>query len=315
MKQVVLLVVAALSCACAGIRPAPSAPDSAAPPSEDISLLNPLLRTHPALEFKELKPFSYKIRALIEKSTSTGQAEHVAVYFRDMENGPLRGANFEEKFSPASLLKVPLMMATLKLAEADPAILERRLRNDGDAPARSDFNGHALQSGKDYTVEQLLRAMIVSSDNNAVLLLRQVVGDAPLNDVFQDFGLVIPAVRTLDDSMSVREYASFFRILYNASYLNKEMSQKALEYLLASDFKRGIVAGVPPGVRVAHKFGERSHFDSDKKQLHDCGIVYHPRQHYILCVMSRGQDFDKLSGVIRDISALVYSEVTTGRRY
>ena len=112
--------------------------------------------------------------------------------------------------------------------------------------------------------------MIASSDNDAVIMLRTVVGDAPLNDVFRDFGLVIPEVRTLDDSMTVREYSAFFRILYNASYLNKAMSEKALEYLAASEFKQALVAGIPPGVIVAHKYGERSFDDKKSKQLHDC---------------------------------------------
>jgi len=224
------------------------------------------------------------------------------------------GVGVDEKFSPASLLKVPLLMAALKEAEAEPALLSKRLRNDLPELARPDFNGVALERGKEYTVDEVLRAMITASDNNAVIMLRTVISDAALNAVFRDFGLVIPEVRTMDDSMTVREYASFFRILYNASYLDRSMSEKALQYLTATNFKGGLVAGVPPGTRVAHKFGERSFYDSETKQLHDCGIVYHPAQHYSLCVMSRGDDFVKLSAVIADISALIYNEVESQRK-
>ncbi len=68
---------------------------------------------------------------------------------------------------------------------------------------------------------------------------------------------------------------------------------------------------------VAHKFGERSFLDKKTKQLHDCGIVYHPAKPYVLCVMTRGDDFDKLSAVLRSVSALVYQEVDAQqkRRY
>ena len=302
------LVISLISLsACAGPRSAHVPVVTAFP------LLNPLFASDSNVAFSELRPFTYKIQALVDERKRAGLASRVSVYFRDLENGPLFGVNFEEKFSPASLLKVPLLMAALKEAESDPALLSRRLRNDQPEMARSDIGGEALIRGGEYTVDELLHAMIVDSDNDAVVLLRTVISAEALDAVFRDFGMVIPEVRNMDDSMSVREYATFFRILYNASYLNKEMSQKALSYLADSKFKIGLVAGVPPGTVVAHKFGERSFVGSNLKQLHDCGIVYHPAQHYVLCVMSRGSDFTHLSAVIRDVSALVYAEIRTDR--
>ena len=115
--------------------------------------------------------------------------------------------------------------------------------------------------------------------------------------------------------MPVRMYASFFRVLFIASYLNKEMSQKALAYLMRSDFNEGIVAGVPPSVLVAHKFGERvSGARLEDRQLHDCGIVYYPNSPYLLCIMSRGSDFTTLDDIIKDLSLLVYKEVDRRHR-
>lgn len=272
-------------------------------------LLNPLLAGDDAVEFTELRPFDYKVRALIDERKKAGLATSVSVYFRDLENGPLFGFKMDEKFSPASLLKVPLMMATLKEAEADPGLLNRRVRNDQGKLATPDFNSQVLTPGAEYTVDALLRAMIAASSNDAAVMLRTVISAEALDAVFRDFGMIIPEVRALDDSMTVREYATFFRILYNASYLDKAMSQKGLEYLSAAEYRRGLAAGLPPGIVAAHKFGERSFIDSNVKQLHDCGIVYHPATPYVLCVMSRGDDFDKLASVIKDISALTYQEV------
>jgi len=99
-------------------------------------------------------------------------------------------------------------------------------------------------------------------------------------------------------------------MLYNASYLNKELSEKALQYLSEVDFKQGLVSGVPQGIVVAHKFGEKVFGSSAEiKQLHDCGIVYYPRHPYLLCVMTRGASFEYLDDTIRQISSLVYQEV------
>jgi len=111
----------------------------------------------------------------------------------------------------------------------------------------------------------------------------------------------------------VLTYAGFFRILYNGTFLSKEMSDKALGVLTGVAFRRGIVAGVGDGVTVAHKFGERSE-ETGAKQLHDCGIVYYPRHPYLLCVMTKGADFDALAGELSAISRAVYQEIDSQHR-
>lgn len=264
---------------------------------------------HPDYEFSELRPFSQRIRQIIDEKKRAGELTHASVYFRDLENGPAFGIDIEEKFTPASLLKVPFMMAVFKQAEKDPGLLKKRFTADRPLASLTNFDTEALKRGSEYTVEELVYALISASDNEAFAVLRLVIDAEPFNQVFRELGFLVPGVRSLDDFMSVREYATFFRVLYNASYLNKEMSQRALEYLAASRFTSGLAAGVPKGVPVAHKYGERFLNTSDARQLHDCGIVYHREKPYLLCVMTRGSDFDKMTRAIREISAMVYSEV------
>jgi beta-lactamase class A len=113
-----------------------------------------------------------------------------------------------------------------------------------------------------------------------------------------------------EDYISVQAYAGFYRILYNASYLSKEMSERALIYLSYEDFKEGILAGIPKGLPVASKFGERALGPNyEIKQLHEFGIVYYPGRPYLIGIMTRGRDFDKLKTVLRDISRLIYEEI------
>ena len=117
-----------------------------------------------------------------------------------------------------------------------------------------------------------------------------------------------------DDAMSPKTMSSFFRILYNASYLNSVFSDMALKLLAKTSFVDGLVAGVPSDVFVAHKFGERTiHINETGevvlRELHDCGIVYYPQKPYILCVMTQGMDFAKLKSAISQISSLTYQSV------
>ena len=116
--------------------------------------------------------------------------------------------------------------------------------------------------------------------------------------------------------MSVKTYAYFFRILYNATYLGHTYSEKALELLNNREFPDGIVAGVPENIPVAHKFGERTVESPEgivtTEELHDCGIVYYPSKPYILCVMTKGTDIASLKEIIKTISKTVSDEVAAG---
>jgi beta-lactamase class A len=276
--------------------------------------INPLLECDSARDSigKELLPFHAMIHELIEARKKKNQVTHVSVYFREMNNGLSFGIHEHEKFSPASLVKVPLLIAYLKWAEKEPGLLARKVRLDmGDMTEPQRIKPAAmLEQGKSYTVDELLYHAIVYSDNSAYFLLFANINPEILHRVYTDLGLEVPRVRNRDDYMSVKEYASFFRMLYNASYLNKDSSEKALQYLSEVDFKQGLMGGVSAGTVVAHKFGEKVFGASAEiKQLHDCGIVYYPRHPYLLCVMSRGDSFEYLDDTIRDISSLVYREV------
>ncbi len=280
---------------------------------EGYSFINPLLECDAASNSvgKDLLTFQHRVAALIEEKKRANWVTHVSVYFREMNNGLSFSIHDQEKFTPASLVKVPLMIAYLKWAEADPSVLARKLTfNMGYASASQTFKpAVSLEQGKAYTVDELLYRSIVYSDNDSYFLLFASVDPRILHKVYVDLGLEVPKVRNRDDYMSVVEYASFFRMLYNGSYLSKEMSEKALQYLSEVDFKQGLVGGVPAGTVVAHKFGEKVFGSGEIKQLHDCGIVYYPRHPYLLCVMSRGDTFEYLDDAIRQISSLVYEEV------
>ena len=65
---------------------------------------NPLLECDLLSEggFAELKLFKNKIAELIRGKIKNGNATHVSVYFRDLNNGPWFGINEKEPFSPGS---------------------------------------------------------------------------------------------------------------------------------------------------------------------------------------------------------------------
>jgi len=229
-----------------------------------------------------------------------------------MLNGPWFGINEKDNFAPASLLKVPLMIAYLQYAEHDPGILQSTILYDKeieDFATQNILPDKKLELGKSYSVEELIYRMIAYSDNVAKNLLMDNINYEALDAVYIDLGIILPDSLEKTDFITAKEYSSFFRVLFNASYLNKEMSEKALAILSRATFRTGIVAGVPSDVIVAHKFAERGDLSNETVQLHDCGIVYHKKRPYLLCVMTYGRDFKKIDEIIREISEITYKEI------
>lgn len=249
----------------------------------------------------------------IDAWKKSGEVSHVTVYFRDLENGPTFGIDEKEHFAPASLLKVPIMIALLKYAETHPEILDETVKAEEAVtvgqnvfdPEKTVVPDHA------YTIREVLRRMIVYSDNGSKELLRRYlesVSPGILDQTFIDLGI---SLQNPDGSqfLTVKTYASLFRALFNASYLNREMSEEALQLLSETEFSKGIVAGVPEGTEVAHKFGYLD-VHRDEHQLHDCGIVYHPHMPYLLCIMTRGKNVETVTDIIAKISQRVFEEVS-----
>ncbi len=235
----------------------------------------------------------------------------VALYFRDLNNGPTFGVGEKEEFFPASLLKVPVMMAYYHLAEQDPSLFDRSVvyeteKDFGITP--TILPRERLVLGETYTVEELVRRMIVFSDNQALALLTAHLPLAVLQDLFSMLGIGDDVLVDSHSKITVKEYAGFFRILFNSSYLSRASSEKALSLLAQTDYHDALPAGVPEHISVAHKFGEAG-TGNVERQLHDCGIVYFPNHPYLACVMTRGNDPQVLKTTIRDISQFVYKKI------
>ncbi len=277
--------------------------------------INPLLeceQAQNAMEDNELKPFEEKVEDFVTGELHKKWGDQVSVYFRELNNGLAFTIGKTEFYYPASLLKVPEMIAILKEASERPGLLSKKIvyNNLRLKSAQNTDVVDRLVFGRSYTIEELLRRMIEYSDNVSLLLLEHAITPPVIRKVYDDLGILAP--QSLDDQstymISSELYSSFFRILYNASYLNKEMSEKALEYLSKTTFNYGIVAGVPPDTKVAHKFGIR-HTPTGIKYLHDCGIVYYPNHPYLLCVMTSGPLPEYLDHTIADISHFIYKEI------
>jgi len=241
----------------------------------------------------------------------------VSVYARDLNNGPWVGVDEKESFFPASLSKVPAMLYILAQAEENPSVLQRVVRFPGPEAMRDQDSMEGapeelrLRAGESYTVEDLLYRMIVHSDNYARELLMTGFTETAVNDLMAK----MHAGGTYQDGeflMSPKTYSTFFRALYNATFLGRPLSEYALGLLSQGDFQGGIRRSLPSNVVVASKFGFRDDRARGEEgvSLHECGIIYQPGTPYLLCIMTRSRQGtpDRLAEILADISRIVWNE-------
>jgi beta-lactamase class A len=208
-------------------------------------------------------------------------------------------------------------MVFIKEAEADPSVLQRKIKNS----LTTDYNASrvyrssgAVVPGRTYRVQDLIEIMLSESDNNAVVLLGRHMNRQIAERLFADMGLPAPA-NNPRDYLSVRSFSMLFRTLFNASYVSKDASERLLSLLSRSSFRRGIASGVPEGIAIANKYGEQQLGPGgNSRELHDCGIIYYPDSPYLLCIMSKGDSYEADEAAIREISRFVFSVVHTHQR-
>jgi beta-lactamase class A len=285
---------------------------------QNYPLVNPLTPCIEKLGMDngELKSFKPQVEAYIGKIKSKNPGLFVSYYFRDLNNGLWIGINERETFSPASLFKLPVLITFLKRAEKDPGIFTKGLTfYKKNVEGIEEEAGFPKEDGKFYTTEDLINQMICYSDNAASLILLNYLGEDAVEKTLQEMNITIG--KQYDEKtnfVTVKAYAAMFRILYNASYLNKEMSQKALNLLSQSKYSKGIRSGIPSSILMAHKYGKRDeHIPGSEKlksdQLHHFALVYYPKKPFLLGIMTRGASLEVKEKIIHDLAELTYEQV------
>ena len=257
-----------------------------------------------------VQPFREEVAEYIKKCQAEGKVNAVSVYFRGLNDGYMFGINDHENFHPASLMKVPELLAYLKYEQDSPGVLNKKFTYRHFQIDVPNNIPKSLQIGQQYTIKELLKQMIEYSDNDATVILDANIPTKFIAKVYEDFNIKMAVKFSSDaDYLCVADYMRFFRVLYNASYLTKEQSNFALEILSQVYFKDGIEAGCP-GIHVAHKYGQW--FSNSENQLHDCGLVYCGGKPYLLGIMTKGKNVYTLAGVIQGISNIIYSNMQKG---
>ena len=283
------------------------------------SLINPLLActnspeisNSPYIELQDrLEQFTTE---LINKKTLL----KVGIFFRDLNSSTNVSINPEEKFYPASLEKIPIMISAYKASEADPNFLTQVI----ETPEFEDKNQDQeippqgyIQPHQKYPLQEIVNTMIIYSDNNSVSLLNNILDPNLQSQTRSDLNAPTYGKNSGKyDYLTAEQFSYYLRVLYNATYINRANSQAALELLSQTKYTQGLRSPIPSQITVAHKFGQMAVNDRGHqyKELHDCGIIYYPNHPYLLCVMTKSDKaISTIEPAIQEISQAVYNFVS-----
>jgi beta-lactamase class A len=244
---------------------------------------------------------------------------YIGLYFEYLPTGSNIVVNNNRAMWPASLIKIPVAMAALKKVERGEWQLQNELVIMDEDKDASFGTLYLEPSGTTMTIDALLKASLVDSDNTAHFVLLRNLDAEELEEVFTHLGLdevlrnlqSSPETGTSDDNrMTAKTYSIFFRSLFNATYLSPDNSQRFLSYLSAGPTEY-LRSGIPPEITFAHKTGIRT----EDMVWADSGIVYEARRPYLLTVMLEQKDktavLDEgaVEALFTEISTQVYTYV------
>lgn len=272
--------------------------------------IRPLLFAEQGCESEKYLPLKQSISQILNRYKADGTITSASVYIKDLDEDGWIGVNDQERFDPGSLMKVPVMITFLKMSEDNPSILDKQVLFEGadkNLPSVT-FKSKTIQAGLSYTIRELIRYMIVYSDNDAARLLLKQMDEKAFVKTFTDLGLSPPKKGTTYP-FSAREYSVFMKVLYDGSYITIRNSEYANSLLVEAEFNKGIIHGIPSSVKAAHKFGEWG--IGNVNQLHESGVVFYNKSPYLITVMTKGPEMNKLTDVLSSISRLTYESIAS----
>jgi beta-lactamase class A len=261
-----------------------------------------------------------QVRIQLEPGAQVGLA------YVDLGSSDTLFLNADTSFHAASTMKVPVMIELFRRASSGSFGMGQRLMIVNQFASIVDGSAYALDSTSDsdttlyhriggrVPVDTLLRLMITRSSNLATNTLIALVGAEQVNRTMRSLGAQrMQVLRGVEDgkafdkglinTTTARDLAIILRAIEQGRASSPEATSEMRQILLAQEFNEKIPAGLPAGIRVAHKTGEIT------AHSHDAAIVYPPgRSPYVLVVLTRGiQDGAKASKLIADISSIVYA--------
>jgi beta-lactamase class A len=239
----------------------------------------------------------------------------VGVAIKDLSSGGMFSFNSDVAFNPASVIKVPVMVAAYHQVEEGELSLDEQLILRDENKLTGSGSLQFLSSGKPYTIKRLIYLMITDSDNTATNMLIHRLKPSAINEYMREIGLVDTVIR--DPSLFNKEEGQFntttpddmVRLLermYNKNLVSEKASTEMLKIMKSQHHRWGIPRFLPKQVDIANKPGSLDFVRND------IGIVFDKKHPYILAIFTRELPSNHGGSVlVGSISRIIYEKRAT----
>ena len=232
----------------------------------------------------------------------------VGAYVRNLTTGAGAGINADRRFPAASLFKLPVMVEVYKQQRLrrfswdDQLTVGREHWTDGSGVLQA-------RVGQSLKIGELLRLMIIESDNIAANMLTDLVGVTNVNQTMEAMGL--RSTRIVDRSRenaqpttSAEDMGRLLEIIATGRLVDAQTAEQAVRLLEEKQAQSWLADGLPWWAKLAHKWGDVPN------ARHDAGIVYTPRNQIVLVVLTQDGSPAAAAEQIRSLSrkAVAYIE-------
>ena len=234
---------------------------------------------------------------------------NLSVWLEDCTSGGTFVHNADASHVAASVIKLGVLLAAFEAfekGELDPSSLYS-VRPSDKVPSCGALT--YLHDGLAVTLLDLATLMIILSDNTATNILIERLGIGRINQTLDIYGLSgirlrrklfdgEAAAKGLQNTITARDVAAFFRLLYREQLVSPASSRQMLSILKDQRLNGKIPFFLhEEGIPVAHKTGE------DDATSHDAGIIF--AEHPLLAVfLGNDTDVPAFERFIQDASRL-----------
>lgn len=242
----------------------------------------------------------------------------VGILIKDLKSGRTFEYHADHTFVSASLIKVPIMIATFEAIREGKISLNTRIKYKKSFRRDGSGNLKWARAGAYYPLSYLIYQMVTKSDNTATAMIIDLLGYDYLNHKFATMGLnatrIAPtgmslASRLLDPAMdnytTPREMAELLEKIYKHQVVTDGLSDLMIEIMKGANARTRLAKNLPNQWQLARKTGLL------RKNCHDVGIVFAPEGDYILCVLTNGktENYRMAKGLISNVGKQAYEYI------
>jgi beta-lactamase class A len=201
-------------------------------------------------------------------------------FFEDLESGFSYGYNENVQIISAGCMKLPIAVSVIKHIEDENGSFLDKIRIEEEDKVYGTGILHEFDN-REYTLFELLIAMLIQSDNTATNKLIDIVGMDKINEDIAAQGLKNTklnrktsderaANNCIENITSALDLSMIWKHLYNRSFLNEKDSMMLIDVLQRQQMKNKLALYIPDDLKyeISSKTGDKSNVENDTALIH-----------------------------------------------